>query len=297
MSTKTIGKRDKILLVMNCYLCSSTHFKPRKGQVRDNPELEILECQSCGLVTLNSLKHIRANHYEDSGMHGEEPGSMESWLNATLADDQRRFEMLRSSLPNKKVLDFGCGNGGFLLRANNLAAEVTGVELEKRVQEHWQGKLSIFPNIYSAGGGYDLITSFHVIEHLADPRTVLKELAGIMAVKGRIVVEVPNSEDVLLTLYDSDAFQSFTYWSQHLFLFNVETLKTLARQAGLKVVAVHEYQRYPLSNHLHWLSKGKPGGHQNWAFLDSPALHEAYSNVLAKINRSDTVIGYFEKYN
>jgi len=131
--------------------------------------------------------------------------------------------MLKSSLLNKKVLDFGCGNGGFLLRADKLAAEVTGVEPEKRVQEQ------------------------------------LKELAGSLAPRGRMVVEVPSSEDALLTLFSCDAFQRFTYWSQHLFLFNYETLQTLVEQAGLITVSVQQYQRYPLSNHLHWLSQGKPG--------------------------------------
>jgi 2-polyprenyl-3-methyl-5-hydroxy-6-metoxy-1,4-benzoquinol methylase len=61
-----------------------------------------------------------------------------------------------------------------------------------------------------------LITAFHVVEHLPDPRAILKALANMLAKNGRMVIEVPSSEDVLLTLYDSDAFQRFTYWSQHL---------------------------------------------------------------------------------
>ena len=110
-----------------------------------------------------------------------------------------------------------------------------------------------------------------------------------------MVVKVPSSEDVLLTLYDSSAFQHFTYWSQHLFLFNAETLRRLAKQAGPCIVSIQQYQRYPLSNHLHWLSKGKPGGHQKWPFLDSSNLNEAYANSLASIGKCDTLIAWLEK--
>jgi hypothetical protein len=110
-----------------------------------------------------------------------------------------------------------------------------------------------------------------------------------------MVIEVPSSEDVLLTLYDSDAFKHFTYWSLHLFLFNAATLETLAKQAGLKVMAIQHYQRYPLSNHLHWLSQGKPGGHQLWAFIDTPELMQAYSQALASIGKTDTLIAHLER--
>ena len=282
---------------MNCYLCSSDEFFQRKGQVRDAPELEILECQSCGLVTLSSLEHIRSEHYENSGMHGQDPKTMDEWLDETAEDDQRRFDILRTLLQNKKVLDFGCGNGGFLLRAENTAAEITGIELEKRVLEHWRGRLNIYSSIESAEGEYDLITAFHVIEHLLDPKAVLQDLGASLAPRGRLVVEVPSSEDALLTLYNCDAFQRFTYWSQHLFLFNSKTLTTFAEQAGFKTVAVRQYQRYPISNHLYWLSRGKPGGHQKWGFLDSSALSKAYAITLEKLGKCDTIIGHFEKEN
>lgn len=280
---------------MNCYLCESTSFNLRKGQVRDAPDLKILECIHCGLVTLSSLGHIQSGFYEESGMHGAEPTPMETWLRDTDWDDQRRFDMLKPMLPNKKLLDFGCGAAGFLRKARRLADTVAGIELERRVREYRDGQITIYPDTESAGGGYDLITAFHVVEHLPDPRAMLKTLANMLADNGRMVIEVPSSEDALLTLYDSEAFQHFTYWSQHLFLFNAETLRRLAEQAGLRIVAIRQYQRYPLSNHLHWLSQGKPGGHQKWNFLDSTELQMAYANALAAMGKCDTLIVNLER--
>ena len=112
---------------MNCYLCESTSFNTRKGQVRDAPDLKILECTHCGLVTLSSLGHIQSGFYEESGMHGAEPTPMETWLKDTDWDDQRRFDMLKPMLPNKKLLDFGCGAAGFLNKAQHLADMFTAL--------------------------------------------------------------------------------------------------------------------------------------------------------------------------
>ncbi len=97
---------------MTCYLCKHADFSVRKGAVRDDPSLKILECTNCGLVTLSSIQHIQSGHYEASGMHGDDLPSMECWLRETERDDQRRFEMLEAHLVSRKVLDFGCGAGG-----------------------------------------------------------------------------------------------------------------------------------------------------------------------------------------
>jgi 2-polyprenyl-3-methyl-5-hydroxy-6-metoxy-1,4-benzoquinol methylase len=281
---------------MKCYLCKSNSFTLRKGQVRDAPDLKIMECDDCGLTTLSSLEHIQEGFYENSGMH-DEPQTMEFWLNNSEWDDQRRFDNMKALLPNKKLLDFGCGAGGFLKKAEQLAESVEGVELEHRVEEYWRDQLTIHTSIESAGEGYDLITAFHVVEHLSDPVALINILAEKLSHNGRLVIEVPSSEDALLTLYDSDAFQHFTYWSQHLFLFNADNLRKLINLAGLRVINIEQYQRYPLSNHLHWLSKGKPGGHQKWAFLDSSELKTAYANALAAIAKCDTLIAHIELAN
>jgi 2-polyprenyl-3-methyl-5-hydroxy-6-metoxy-1,4-benzoquinol methylase len=280
---------------MTCYLCSHADFRIRNGVVRDNPALQILECSNCGLVVLSSHQHILDGHYEDSGMYGDDLPSIESWLRGRDEDDQRRFDMLKTALVNRRVLDFGCGTAGFLRKAQAVAAQVAGVEPERRVRDYWGDAITIHECLDNAGKDYDLITAFHVVEHLPDPRAMLKALACRLSDHGRLVVEVPSSEDALLTLYDCNAFQHFTYWSQHLFLFNAETLRVLAVQAGLRVISIKQFQRYPLSNHLYWLSRGEPGGHQKWSFLDSASLTEAYAASLSAVGKCDTLIAHLER--
>ncbi len=279
-----------------CYLCGGTEFNKRAGSVRDKPELEIFECASCGLVFLSSFDHIRNGFYEDSKMHdGEEMPDVQAWLNETAWDDERRFQYLKSVLPNRRLLDVGCGVGGFLLRAREVAAIAHGVEPETRLIQHFQShKLTTFQNLseitLDIQGSYDIITMFHVLEHIPDPKSILVKLLEMLTDDGYIIVEVPNADDALLTLYNNKAFSQFTYWSCHVFLYTMKTLHMLFDQIKLKVNYIRHIQRYPLSNHLYWLSKGKPGGHKEWYFLDSPELHAAYEKQLAAFGKCDTIL-------
>ena len=106
---------------------------------------------------------------------------------------------------------------------------------------------------------------------------------------GKIIIEVPNSNDVLLKLYKSKSFADFTYWSCHLFVFNKKTLKETVEKAGLKVKKIRHIQRYGIMNHMHWLLKNKPGGHKIWAKYDNKLANFIYSIVLKLFNVTDTV--------
>ncbi len=281
---------------MTCYLCGQTQFINSPGSVRDKPELKILECTGCGLVFLSSFNHISDEYYEQSGMH-EGMIDIEVWRKETAWDDERRFLSLQRVLENKNVLDFGCGNGGFLKRANKVAHMAVGVELEKQLQPFFiQERLSVFQSIEAVSDSFDVITLFHVLEHIPDPLNILAALSGKLAVNGQLIIEVPNATDALLGLYLSEEFAQFTYWSCHLFLFSSSTLARLAHKAGLKINYIKQVQRYPLSNHLHWLAKGKPGGHCVWNFLDSPELRTAYETSLASIGACDTILASLSKY-
>ena len=279
---------------MSCYLCKSDKFSKRTGSVRDNPDIDILECSDCGLVYLSSLKHIQDGHYEESGMHDDEVPDIDNWLQETEFDDKRRYDFVKEKITNKNVLDFGCGVGGFLRMAKQSASNVSGVELERALQSSFQErKLNVFSNLKEAqeeSEKYDIITAFHVVEHLQDPKETLKDLSQLLTENGEMILEVPNSDDALLTLYESKDFQNFTYWSQHLFLFNTKTMAELIEQTGLKLNWIKHIQRYPLSNHLYWLSKGNPGGQKDWSFLDNDKLAVEYEKQLASIGKTDTLV-------
>lgn len=282
-------------IAASCYLCGSQKHSTCPGTVRDNEALLIKKCNECGLVFLSSFDHITDDFYECSGMH-QGIVDIATWRNETAADDTRRFTALHTVIENKRVLDAGCGNGGFIALAGPVTRSIAGLEPELIPRKYLRdSNFTVFSSVDDLYGSWDIITMFHVLEHIMDPRRFLSRLADCLDEKGQIIIEVPNADDALLSLYRNSAFANFTYWSCHLFLYTKETLARVAQQAGLKVNYIRQVQRYPLSNHLYWLGRGKPGGHREWSFLDSPDLHAAYEKQLAAIGACDTIFGSFSK--
>ena len=278
---------------MKCYLCESTEFERVQKGVRDNPTINVIKCCKCGLTTLDNFNQITDKFYEESGMH-QEKIKIDDWLKITSKDDQRRVDTLKKYITNKRVLDFGAGNCGFINLAKPYTNKIAGIELENQFKKYFKKKnLEIFDSIDDLKNKtvqkFDLITAFHVFEHLKDPKYVLQKLTELLEKDGQIIIEVPNSDDALLSLYKSEKFAKFTYWSQHLFLFNEATAKKLVEKSRLKLNWIKQIQRYPLANHLHWLSKYEPGGHEKWSFL-SKKTNESYSLDLAKLKKCDTII-------
>ena len=73
-------------------------------------------------------------------------------------------------------------------------------------------------------------------------------------------------------------------------LFDEDNIKQIIKKAGLKAHNVEQIQRYPLSNHLFWLSKQKPGGHEKWSFLNSETLEREYERILGSQGMCDTIM-------
>lgn len=278
---------------MKCKLCGSDEYKYRKGKVRDNGDLKIVECENCGLVYLDSFEHIDNYFYEESGIHDKV--DFLKWQKTTLIDDERRFNFLKNRLTNKSVLDFGSGNGGFINLSKDIAQYVCAVELENAVLPYYrERKIDLYKSIKEIEKKFDIITSFHVLEHLKNPHKILSDMKNHLEKNGKIIIEVPNANDALLTIYKNIPFSEFTYWSCHLFLYSEHTLNVLAKQCGLNVDFIKYVQRYPLSNHLYWLSNGKPGGDKEWgSFIDSQELTSAYEAQLASLGATDTILCQF----
>ncbi|AXI01236.1 class I SAM-dependent methyltransferase [Sporosarcina sp. PTS2304] len=273
----------------NCMICKNDDLSLRHPRVRDKENIEVLECKNCGLVFLSSFAHITDNFYEKSGMLNWKV-EIDEYRGKSFKDDHRRFSELDEKILGKKVLDFGCGAGGFLHLIKDRCVSVAGVELDNTLNKiiNEEG-IECFDNLSSIKGKYDVITLFHVLEHLINPQEILVELQNYLNPNGIIIIEVPNADDALLTLYKSEEFANFTYWSCHVVLYNAATLKMLIDKCSLNVNYIKQIQRYPLSNHLYWLSKKSPGGHQKWSFLDKVILNTEYESMLAAIGKCDTL--------
>lgn len=275
---------------VNCYLCGSKDFEKLEGVVRDNPSLDVLLCKNCSLVFLSSTEHIEDGFYENDGMHCGAV-DVDNWRKQTREDDKRRFKFLKKQIEHKNILDFGCGNGGFLSMAQKTAKNSVGVELQKSLKEFYAEKnLKVFSSIEEVSEKFDYITLFHVLEHIKNPIALLKQLAGSLNKAGELIIEVPNSNDALLSIYKNSAFMNFTHWSCHLFLFNEQTIQEVVKQAGFKVNYIKHVQRYGFCNHLYWQLCKKPGGHKKLWFMNCKIMNKLYEKSLAQLKATDTIL-------
>lgn len=211
-------------------------------------------------------------------------------------DDFRRTILFEKYLKNKNILDFGCGWGGFLKNLRNFKS-LSGIELRKDCINYIQSnikKVNISNNLNTLEKKFDVITMFHVLEHIPKQIEILKILKSKLKKKGKIIIEVPHAEDFLILQDDLKEFKSFSFWSEHLILHTHKSLKTFLFKAGFKNIKIEYYQRYNLSNHIHWFSKKKPRGHYLYKNPISDKLNLSYCENLKKLGQTDTLIAIAE---
>lgn len=213
-------------------------------------------------------------------------------------DAERRLSSNLKFISGKRVLDFGCGAGDFLKLARDKCASVCGVELQQDYADVLNKQGITCHNSLDKidDNSIDVCVSFHVLEHLPDPISTLSLLNQKIAKGGYLIMEVPHARDFLLSGLKNLEFQKFTLWSQHLILHTRESLIRFLSSAGFDEIRVDGVQRYPLSNHLGWLSNGEPGGHKSQiAMIDSEALNKSYADSLARLDSNDTLVAIAKK--
>lgn len=185
----------------------------------------------------------------------------------------------------------GTGHGGILDLVAPMASEAIAVEPQEiaRLSLAAAGH-KVVPDLASVDGTFDVITLYHVFEHLSQPIAFLREVKSKLKPGGNLLIEVPHARDALLTIYANEAFKRFTLWSEHLLLHTRQSIKMFIETAGFANCTVEGVQRYPLANHLHWLAQGKPSGHRNWFMLRSADLDRAYAMRLAALDCTDTLL-------
>ena len=269
------------------------NWTPRDGSVRDNSNVGLLECQKCSLVT-HATDLSESVDYEHGTMHnwalgygGTLPGPAADTIRRVIAIDDlsERFVL-------KKILDFGCGDGE-MIEALVSTYETVGIEPDQSAREIASQKgLEVYESPTSAiakGVTVDAVTLFHVAEHFYEPTQELQFIYRLLKPNGLLIIETPNANDALLTMYQNTEFQNFSYWSHHPMLHSHVSLDLLISRNKFKVIENQGVQRYNLNNHLYWLSRGLPGGHEIWKNALSPATIQSYSKDLVQRKQCDTI--------
>lgn len=276
-----------------CYVCGGQQWQPRVGSLRDDPETGVVECQGCGVVVAAAAPGVTVN-YEEGSMHGESQLVLADWRASSRSDDLRRAGHVTRHLRQAEiVVDVGCGAGGLLSELDRRGVEALGVEPDTQTRE---GLLAEGLKVWSESAdipralreNVGIVTLFHVLEHVHDARQLLRDLIELFPATRVYFVEVPCSEDPLLTLYRSEAFSNFTYWSHHEYLHSRTSLVILLSSVFASV-NVQRVQRYGLGNHLGWLANGSPGGHESMPWLTETDVDHGYRSGLIAQGYSDTL--------
>jgi 2-polyprenyl-3-methyl-5-hydroxy-6-metoxy-1,4-benzoquinol methylase len=265
------------------------------NHTRDRKGIDVLHDEVSGVFFIDN-HYVGVNEYETGAYRSTPKPGMDTSRHdfEDAVDTERRISSFAKYFTGRTICDFGCGAGSFLRRAQEVAHDLTGVELNKEFQETLNAEgIQCLADIGSSGKKFDTIFLFHSFEHLPSPLEMLKELKGHLkdAGAGRVVIEVPHARDFLIGTLMIQEFIQFTFWSQHLILHTRASLEAFLREAGFKNIVVSGVQRYGLSNHIQWLKDKKPGGHRsNLAALDVEPLRQAYADSLSRLDANDTLI-------
>ena len=199
---------------------------------------------------------------------------------------------LSKSFEIKSILDFGSGSGE-MISALSEHFEVEGLEPEEQARlscnEQGMRVHASTEEVKSKEIRFDLVTLFHVVEHFYKPDVELAEIYELLKPGGLLLIETPNSQDALLTKYQSIPFANFTYWTHHPMLHSNKSLASLVTRNQFKLISNSGTQRYGLENHFFWLTNNKPGGHIEWVGMFSESTNLNYEKDLVSQGLADTI--------
>lgn len=289
------------LVSRDCPVClSSIHVTlsdngtyRRVREFKDNIDSPIaVKCVKCGMVYLNPL--MSDEEYEVFYNNDEQKKfvstmtkeSEMSYQKKISKDDEARAKLVLEFVGSSdSILDVGIGFSNFV----GLMRNAVGIDISKpRVADANARGLDVkLCSIEDWNKREDVVTMFHVLEHIPEPYAFLKEAHRVLNKGGKLVIEVPSHGDILTNL---GAYKDFYFQNAHCSYFSLKTLKRLVESSGFNVVNTEMLQRYSVDSHLHWLINGKPG-----KIKVPPVINKIYSYVLKKIKLSDTIFLVCEK--
>jgi 2-polyprenyl-3-methyl-5-hydroxy-6-metoxy-1,4-benzoquinol methylase len=138
-----------------------------------------------------------------------------------------------------RLLDVGCGEGAFLEWARAAGWEAVGVEPDPAAVAAARSRgLTVHAGtveaLRSEASSFDVVTLSHVLEHVHDPRALLKSIRDLLKPGGLLWLDTPNITSVGCRLFGAN-------WlgldpPRHLVLFNHPTLRSLLESLGFTVI-------------------------------------------------------------
>ncbi|WKV13276.1 class I SAM-dependent methyltransferase [Marivirga harenae] len=244
-----------------CPVCGASNLRNHKV-IKDHSvskeSFNIMICENCNFQFTNPRpsendigKYYQSEDYISHSDKANSPINLLYKLARKYALASKR-KLINSIAKQKKgrILDYGCGTGYFLETMKANGWKTYGIEPNDIARTIANKKTAVHNNIQNLNlknRKFDVITLWHVLEHIHDINNTIKILKTILKEKGKIVVAVPNIESYENSVFDEE-------WAaydvpRHLYHFSQETMKTLMLKHGLKVKKV-----YPMKLDAYYIS-------------------------------------------
>lgn len=257
-----------------CKLCNSLIVKIisdrpiRNGGIGNytTNDVQIYQCQNCKVIWHEDFLEDIDEYYESETYRNSMDGSSSAKVFYEHYDERvlEKFQITGTDgYRGKIVADIGCAAGGFLDFISGVADTVIGIEPSEQFRIALTKKG--YPNFaYTTQAleryenKIDFITSFDVIEHVKNPQDFLDEVFSLLNSDGKAIIGTPTDAPIMRELLGESYEKQILFNTQHLWIFNENNLKLLAKKSGFRNIEVKYYQRYGIDNLLGWLLHNKP---------------------------------------
>ncbi len=241
-----------------CPVCEEMNynFLPTHSRSIHLPSpFSIIKCNECGLVRLYPRPTSKdyEKHYSESNYYSQKEYSGRAKAkNSVFEDRLTNIECYIAKKNNKKILDFGCAGGDFLVVAKKRGWGTVGIEPTLALAE--KAKLQVGNKIFKSLriankniGLVDCVHSNHSFEHVQDPLKVANYFSSLLRPEGILSIEVPYQfgswiSFVKLTLYKLCDLKILLRVSKkpvdmlhHTYFYTPKTLCLILEKAGFEI--------------------------------------------------------------
>ena len=231
--------------ISQCIVCGSTQYSPFltcKDYTVSKENFTIVSCNDCGFKFTNPRPDdaVLGNYYkaEEYISHTNTKKGLVNKLYHLVRTRtlKKKLNLVRSYVSRGTILDYGCGTGMFLNVCKKAGWEAYGMEPDDEARKiASEANLNLFSdkariNTYITDKKFNVITLWHVLEHVTDMEETLSFFKSRLDKNGVLIIAVPNHVSF-------DASHYGEYWAaydvpRHLHHFEKKTIRQLVEKKG-----------------------------------------------------------------